>query len=639
VRTTLWYRDAAKERRKYPRQGSTWQSENAKPTSRRQAPPQSHADERHEAHSGGAATGIRLPEYASSDYPSLVALSISMAPRDATMPPRHAWMWGLRRLWKTNIFATCPATLAAIVQSDQGDAKHNQLLLGNAHMGDPDVDATERGVRYHAAVLARAMKASDQVLHRMATSPLRPSQAAPPSHMRGDWLRAAFVVSGLGIGLTIGLSPLLGAALTVSGLLALVLVNHTAAGVALMFFLGCIPLSTLTEGDRTLLVGLGGVNASGIMLVMLCAALAVAILARGNIPRLLARFWPHAAWLAYALLALTYSNSPGDGARFAAKLVYPFLVMCFAAEAARRWRTYRRPIRGWIAGGLVASAIAFSLFLSSGLAEYFSGTAYRYTSLYHPSPFSFYLLVLFAFCYSSWRITKTRSYLLLSMIFGFQVLLSMVRISIFCFVIVICITEILVRPSPRSIIRSSLIGASILAIMLFALLTIPLLQQGVTYDQTDSISSLVSNINDQGRSRIWSSVYESYVNGDSITGMGLGSTTKGFRDHLFVGGTVSVVHNEYLRLLYETGILGILLFIGMLCSHFRQLLTRRDYRRFPILWIPAVSVLVCYSVVAITDNPLDYYQVLGQYVFGLIGILHGFAQVSRTGWRTVGKTS
>jgi O-antigen ligase len=119
--------------------------------------------------------------------------------------------------------------------------------------------------------------------------------------------------------------------------------------------------------------------------------------------------------------------------------------------------------------------------------------------------------------------------------------------------------------------------------------------------------------------------------GTWLLGSGLGSSTIGFSLGIFVGGGVGVAHNEYLRLLYETGIVGVVVSVlsvlALLAAAWRSAHRLDDSRR----WIGAVAVclVLCYAAFGVTDNVIDYYNVFSQYPFFATGAAVAMAVASR----------
>jgi O-antigen ligase len=103
-----------------------------------------------------------------------------------------------------------------------------------------------------------------------------------------------------------------------------------------------------------------------------------------------------------------------------------------------------------------------------------------------------------------------------------------------------------------------------------------------------------------------------------VTGAGLGATSAYLREFSTPLGLV--VHNEYLRVAAETGLIG----LGLLLLALWQML--RAPFRAPVAAssfvdecrATAAGAFAAFAVVSITDNPLDYYAPVMQYLWFLL---------------------
>jgi O-antigen ligase len=136
------------------------------------------------------------------------------------------------------------------------------------------------------------------------------------------------------------------------------------------------------------------------------------------------------------------------------------------------------------------------------------------------------------------------------------------------------------------------------------------------------LSRLSFQLNDSGRFTLWAFVWSNYAAGNPVFGQGLGSSSQILRTGYAPFANVAVAHNEYLRLLHDLGIVGLSIFLLAILQPLRVLVAQASRshkisRQYGCLSLAALS---SFLVLAITDNPLDYYMVYGQYVFFFIAI-------------------
>jgi O-antigen ligase len=131
--------------------------------------------------------------------------------------------------------------------------------------------------------------------------------------------------------------------------------------------------------------------------------------------------------------------------------------------------------------------------------------------------------------------------------------------------------------------------------------------------------ALYESINWQGRELVWPIVFASFLT-DPWTGMGLGGSTAMMQEY-FPPQVGLVVHNEYLRLASETGVVGVVMFglaillwcVAVLRSDRRSGGAAREFT------LPALAGIISWSILAITDNLFDYYAPYTQFIGLLVG--------------------
>jgi O-antigen ligase len=130
---------------------------------------------------------------------------------------------------------------------------------------------------------------------------------------------------------------------------------------------------------------------------------------------------------------------------------------------------------------------------------------------------------------------------------------------------------------------------------------------------------LIMSMNWEGRDFFWAIVFNAWLT-SPVLGLGLGASSFVLRLH-FPAMSSPVVHNDYLRLLSEAGIVGVVLFTGALAAWTTAVLrvapirdrTVREYA------LPAVGCIAALAIIGLTDNAFDYYGPFTQYVGFLCG--------------------
>jgi O-antigen ligase len=409
---------------------------------------------------------------------------------------------------------------------------------------------------------------------------------------------------------------------------ALFLYRPTVA-IKLMLFSAGLPLSLFYQdvgyvgaSPKPLFSEWGGTTPDGLRLILSCILLCVLLLQLERTKTLLRRFWPYTVMLLFMACTVVRSAAPIEGLRLLMKIVFPFLFFLTVAQLVTTSQEAEAYVRYWIAGGLVATLCAPVLLLATGSRFLFLSDEFRLSPGFtSASSFSFYMLALFLYCYAQARKRRSLGFAVLAALFGIQTVLSLTRISWAALILGLAIFEwFYMNGRKRWFVAAGIILLPV--VTLYGLVwTFPVLQQRVFQsDQIDSdLPALeqAQSVGLTGRGAVWLAGLQSYSEHNLLLGQGIGSS-----DHYFMTLFGTVAHNEYLRVLYDGGAIGLLLFIFANLSLFYRLgQTRRN--EDPTVRAhsaTAVALMLAYLVVAVTDNPLDYYLLFTQYVFFVIAV-------------------
>ncbi len=452
-------------------------------------------------------------------------------------------------------------------------------------------------------------------------------------------------------GLSAGGLPWLTAG-AVLGLLLLVLtLGYPLEIVGVMLVLGAVDLSFVTGGFKSLLAGTGGLDMNGIRLVGIVVSLAAVIaLNRSMVGQLLA---PSGRWyvifLLFAAGTLVLSPAPLDGLRLFFKLAYPLTVFVVVLGVARTRDVER--LADWMLLGAAAVAFVISpvfAIVTGGRAD--PTGVYRIGSFgLHQNPFSFYLLA--ALLLSLVRLLERREarYALLALGLVIWMALTYTRITFLAFLVALAVLA-LVTSWLRRDYRVLVLAAIVAAVLTWALLPVLLARTfgylprpGELIDLVRDPARLYGAMNWQGRQVLWPLIFGRFLRSPWV-GLGLGATTS-ILGETFGRGGISVVHNEYLRLIAETGLIGGAVFLLAMVQWWRAALgVMRDERARRMaepagraspappsfgsrglregsddgrcareFASAALALLAAWAVIAVTDNAFDYYAPLTQY--------------------------
>jgi hypothetical protein len=147
-----------------------------------------------------------------------------------------------------------------------------------------------------------------------------------------------------------------------------------------------------------------------------------------------------------------------------------------------------------------------------------------------------------------------------------------------------------------------------------------------------SPAEIVDALNDQGRGKVADAMVVHLVNQEALAyGEGLGSSWIALQfGELGDLGGAGVAHNEYVRLLYETGLLGLVVAVVAFAAFVFAAWKASQHMAEEHRWLGAAAfaLSVCYVVFSITDNVLDYYNTFSQFAFFALAAALAMERVS-----------
>ncbi|MBI4538213.1 MAG: O-antigen ligase family protein [Gemmatimonadetes bacterium] len=414
---------------------------------------------------------------------------------------------------------------------------------------------------------------------------------------------------------------LLGAALVSATLLWPLVV------VGVMLALGPLDVSFITGGQKELFPELGGLDMSGIRLVGVVAGLsAVALSDRSVLRRAVGRYGRlFVVFLVYAAGTIVFSQSPVDGLRLLFKLAYPFLLFVVVLAVARSREEVNR-LADWVLVGAVAVIVVLTpLYVAGGayLTD-IEGRVRIASGALHPNPFSFYLVMMMFVAVVRFALRRQVRYLVLGLASVAWMVLTLTRIAFLGAVVGLAGMAVYAVIAHRNWRMAA--GAGALAVVVVVAFTPVVLERTFGYVlSAEELLDLLRNpiylygrINWQGRELFWPMIFQAFTT-SPMFGLGLGSTTAMLTAN-FPRESGLVVHNEYLRLLAETGLVGSGLF-ALAVMGWGIAIVRAGAARSPVVWefaLPALGGLLAWAVIAITDNPFDYYAPFTQFIGFLV---------------------
>lgn len=435
------------------------------------------------------------------------------------------------------------------------------------------------------------------------------------------WAAAALLVAA-GLAYPLSERPFVVAGVVVgAALLALTLLRPLVV-VALMLLLGPVDLSFITGGEKALFAGFGGLDMNGIRLIGLVVSfLGILAVDRNVLRHALAS---HGRWyvvfLGFGACTLLYSTAFVDGARLLLKLGYPFM-MCVLVLGVVRTREDLEWLTRWVLAGAIGITLLNPLYvLAGGYDVDISGRIRVQGVGVHENPFSFYLLIMLLFSLARYLVRGQRRYLVLCVALGGWMVLTFTRITLAATLVGlfgVALYDMLVTRRYRTVVIAAVAGVAIAIPFAPVVLARTLGYAPGPGELLRLLSDpvgLYHMMNWQGRQLIWPLAVSAFVS-SPIVGIGLGGST-GILMSRYGGALGGVMHNEYLRLAVDTGIIGVGLFALAVVVWAGAMvgLGRRGDGRIREFALPAFAGIMAWAVLSVTDNVFDYYAPFTQYI-------------------------
>ncbi len=455
---------------------------------------------------------------------------------------------------------------------------------------------------------------------------------APIGWSQGDWRVApttlVFLLACVAVSYGIVQLPFLLIGVVLGAIVLAVAIAAPLVLIASTLMLGAIDLSAMTGGFKSLFPQMGGLDMNGIRLIgatvgftafiLNAPAARAAIVSRAVVPYLI--------FLVYAFITLAYSFDPLDGLRLYLKLAYPLLTFLLIIGLCDTRAKIELLAKYTLIAAAVIVFLINPLFAVEGGYRIDPDGFRRVRSLSgHENPLSFYLMIVLFMAFARLIYRRHLRYLWLCIGAVIWIALTMTRITFLASIAGIMLIALLASMRQRNY-RALVAAALVTAVLVFSGLPY-ILDRSLGYVPTvgelgtllSSPEALYSSINWQGRTNLWPIVWSGFM-ASPVLGLGLGSSGVVIARH-FPADAASVAHNEYLRLAADTGVVGVVLFaiamfvwLGIMVRSIRK--DSIDVAEYAL---PCAAGIIGWAIIAITDNPFDYYMYYTQYVGFLAG--------------------
>lgn len=327
-------------------------------------------------------------------------------------------------------------------------------------------------------------------------------------------------------------------------------------------------------------------------------------------------------YILWLLVGLSYSSVPDYGLRVILKYIYPLLIMLVSSAIVRNWEVFLKASNSAkivAIFSIISSFVPFIGFLISGLFWYNTAKAINYISM------CVFSLALY------FHIGKRKKDLFFAIVFIIPCILWVFRTSIMGITLALMIFFFF-----RYKLKA--LPFMFLALILFVLsiFFIPSVKEKMFYKGGFTVEDLQAgniskdDIDSNGRFAMWDWSIGHFYEGKELFGSGTGNLQEVFYALRHPFAPVKIIHNDYVQILCDNGLIGIILFglsfLLLIIHSFFVYNNKRYSVAVRICAIVAGSSAAGVLLTMFTDNVINYTMATLSYPCGFYGMMLGLMQ-------------
>ncbi len=331
----------------------------------------------------------------------------------------------------------------------------------------------------------------------------------------------------------------------------------------------------------------------------------------------------YSIFLFWLLCAILYSPVKNYGFRVFLKYLSPFLMLILASKVTSSAVFSYKAIKYVFFVG-ICGTLYILVFSRIPVIDQLTGGVFWW----FPAILDF-LPVAICIALSYFSLLKKKKYIWFALLFILPSLVTTNRTGLLAASISVTIYSVVrykIKSIPYVIIGLAIFFGTVLYVPAFrdkmfrkAMTTEEIMENKETLT-TDDIDS-------NGRFAMWEWSLAHYYEGKELTGSGLGVLQEVFYSLNHPFGTIRIVHNDYVQLLCDTGLIGLILYLSVFISLFLHaiILAWRQNASFPVRFIAMIAgpAMLGVAVTLYTDNAVNYSLMTLNYPFAIYGMLLG----------------
>lgn len=326
-------------------------------------------------------------------------------------------------------------------------------------------------------------------------------------------------------------------------------------------------------------------------------------------------------YLVWIGIGCLYSPVPMYGFRVILKYIYPLLIALFASVAVRNKEVFIKAGLGarWIAViSVIVSFVPYVSLLLPGVFWYNTAKAINYISI------CIFSMVLFYYT------DEKKKNLFFTILFMLPCVLWVFRTSIMGTTLAL-MTFALFKYRLKAI--PIILGA--LFVFIIAVFAIPSIKEKMFFKEVDNanVEALQSgqisadNVNSNGRFAMWKWSLNKFYKDKKLVGSGTGNLQETFYALRHPFGSIKIIHCDYVQMLCDNGLIGLLLFMGcFILIIFHSFIVFQNPLFDTAIHMSAIvsgATTAGILLTMLTDNVINYSMATLSYPCGFYGMMLG----------------
>lgn len=322
--------------------------------------------------------------------------------------------------------------------------------------------------------------------------------------------------------------------------------------------------------------------------------------------------------LLWMCVGLFYTPSVSYGIRVILKFLYALLMILFSSAVVRDGEVFLKASLGarWM-------AVITILMVFTGLHRLFPGTIWYSTAL----AINYIVMCMFSLAMYYYGGHKRRD-LWLTLLFMIPCVVWVFRTSIMGTALAVMVFMFF-----RYKLRSLPFIGGILILFVVAIFTIPSVKDKMfrgedkTLEEFQAGKVSMDDIDSNGRFAMWEWSFDTFYEGREVIGSGTGNLQRAFYALEHGIGSIKIVHNDYVQILCDNGLIGMILFgcsfLFLIIHSFVVFQNRRYPWYIKVCAITAGASAAGVLLTMYTDNVINYTMATISYPCAFYGMMLG----------------